>query len=75
MVGGGMRNFEQTQRPEASVLNSKCVWIKEKVGQFQPDKNAVITETGREINYDFLVIAAGLQLRYDMVIACVKLCL
>uniref|UniRef100_A0A914WL91 FAD/NAD(P)-binding domain-containing protein n=1 Tax=Plectus sambesii TaxID=2011161 RepID=A0A914WL91_9BILA len=67
MVGGGMYDFEVTQRPEASVLNNKCIWIKDKVGQFSPEKNTVVTESGREIEYDFLVIAAGLQLRYDMI--------
>ena len=36
---------------------------REKVTGFQPEENYVTTESGDKISYDFLVVAAGLQLR------------
>ena len=67
MVGGGMRDFDKTTRPQSSVLNKDCDWIKENAAKFDPDQNLVVTETGRQISYEFLLLAAGLQLRFDMV--------
>ena len=42
-------------------------WIKSSVAKFDADKCKVTTANGDEISYEYLVIAVGLQLRFDQV--------
>ena len=51
----------------ASVLPKKATWIKDSVATFDPYNNKVTTASGDEISYEFLVVAMGLQLRYENV--------
>ena len=67
LVGGGLKDQEQSGRPMASVLPKKATWIKDSVATFDPDNNKVTTAGGDEIAYEFLVVAMGLQLRYENV--------
>ena len=67
LVGGGLKEQEQSGRPMASVLPKKATWIKDSVATFDPDNNKVTTAKGDEISYEFLVLAMGLQLRYYVV--------
>ena len=67
LVGGGLKDQEQSGRPMASVLPKKATWIKDSVATFDPDNNKVTTAGGDEIAYEFLVVAMGLQLRYESV--------
>jgi len=67
LVGGGLKNLDQTGRPMESLLPSKATWIKDRVSQFNPDKSTLEVEGGDTITYDYLVIAVGLQLRYDKI--------
>jgi sulfide:quinone oxidoreductase len=65
LVGGGAAKREQTQRDEASVIPPKATWVRSAVDEFHPDENLVITQDGQKISYDFLVVAAGIQLNWD----------
>ena len=67
LVGGGLKDLSQSQRPMSEVLPKKAEWIKDKVTTFDPENNRVVTEEGHEIDYEFLVVAMGLQLDYDKV--------
>ena len=42
-------------------------WIKSSAAKFDPEKNTVTTANGDEISYEYMVVAVGLQLRYDQV--------
>jgi NADPH-dependent 2,4-dienoyl-CoA reductase/sulfur reductase-like enzyme len=67
LVGGGLKTMEQSGKSMESVLPTAATWIREKVTGFQPKENYVTTESGDKISYDFLVVAAGLELRYDKI--------
>ena len=67
LVGGGLKDQAQSGKPMASVLPKKATWIKDTVATFDPDNNRVTTASGEEIAYEFLVVAMGLQLRYESV--------
>ncbi|XP_057375994.1 sulfide:quinone oxidoreductase, mitochondrial-like [Daphnia carinata] len=67
MVGGGMKKLEQSGRPMGEVLPKNARWIKERASQFFPEENRLVTASGEEINYDYLVIAMGLQLDYNKI--------
>lgn len=67
LVGGGLARKEATERPEASVIPRKVTWIRDAVAEFLPDQNALRTRDGRTVTYDWLVVAAGLQIHWDKI--------
>ena len=67
LVGGGVVPKEITGRPMKSVMPKRVRWIKDAVAGFEPDKNLIRTRDGKIITYDWLVIAAGLQLNWDRI--------
>ncbi|EDO49988.1 predicted protein [Nematostella vectensis] len=67
LVGGGIKPLEESAKPMTDVMPKICKWFKTRGKEFQPDKNLVILEDGTELSYEFLIIAVGLQLRFDMV--------
>ncbi len=67
LVGGGVFKFEDTIREEASVMPKGVTWLQERVVTLDPDNNAVITEEGTQVTYDYLVIAAGIQIDWGKI--------
>lgn len=68
LVGGGIKKLQDSGKPMAEVLPKKAKWIKDRAAQFFPEENRLVTASGEEISYDFLVLAMGLQLDYNKVI-------
>ena len=62
-----MKTLEDTGKPMKSVLPKKAEWLKTSVEKFDPDNCKVTTKEGDEISYEYLVVAMGLQLKYEMV--------
>ncbi|QDT43002.1 Sulfide dehydrogenase [flavocytochrome c] flavoprotein chain precursor [Gimesia alba] len=67
LVGGGTYRKEATRRDEASVIPKKATWIQDAVVEFDPKHNLVKTRDGRTIQYDFLVVCAGIQINWDAI--------
>jgi sulfide:quinone oxidoreductase len=67
LVGAGDVPKERTVRPEASVIPKGVTWIRESVVDFQPEQNQVRTSSGRQVAYDFLVVAPGIQIDWAAV--------
>lgn len=67
LVGGGVVAKEVTGRPMKSVMPKRVHWIKAAVAEFEPDKNLIRTRDGKVITYDWLVVAAGLQINWDKI--------
>jgi sulfide:quinone oxidoreductase len=67
LVGGGVAKREASARPMAGLLPAGARWIQSAVSALRPDENGVVTVDGREITYDYLVVASGLTLRWDLV--------
>ncbi len=57
------RVIDQNSRYMPSGVN----WIKETVVEFDPDNNRVYTESGRGVDYDYLLVANGLRLDFDAI--------
>ena len=68
LVGGGIFPKEQSERNEKDYIPSGVKWIQEKVTEFDPEANFVMTESGNKVTYDFLVVCAGIQINWDGVI-------
>jgi sulfide:quinone oxidoreductase len=67
LVGGGVFDKEISRREEAEFIPDGAAWIKEAASEFQPEENAVVTDAGNRYTYDYLVVAAGIQLNWDQV--------
>jgi sulfide:quinone oxidoreductase len=67
LVGGGVFPRERTERNEADYIPKGAKWIQDAVTEFLPEQNTVKTRDGKEIHYEFLVVAAGIQLDWDKI--------
>jgi len=67
LVGGGLKSLAQSGRPMENCLPKNATWLKDSVTSFSPEENQLTTASGDVITYDHLVIAMGLQLRYEKI--------
>jgi len=67
LVGAGVVKKEVTERAEASVIPRNVKWIQDGVAEFHPDQNYVMLRNGTKITYDWLVVAAGIQINWDKI--------
>lgn len=50
------------------VLPKDSKWIKDRVDKFKPESNIVVVANGDTIQYEYLIIALGLQLNWNKVL-------
>ncbi|WP_422365876.1 TIGR01244 family sulfur transferase [Pelagibius sp.] len=67
LVGAGVFEAEETVRTLSSVLPKGLHWIKAAVAAFEPERNVVLLEGCRAIQYDRLVVCPGLKLDWHKV--------
>lgn len=67
LVGAGVFDRTISMREEAEFIPDSVTWIQERVATFAPDHNQVTTQGGETISYDFLVVAAGLQINWEAI--------
>ncbi|EEB09982.1 sulfide:quinone oxidoreductase, putative [Pediculus humanus corporis] len=75
LIGGGIKKLEDSRKSMGSVLPKNAEWIKDSVQRIEPQGNFVTTQNGMKINYEFLVVAAGLKTDYTKIprfIRCIK---
>lgn len=54
-------------RNRSDLLPKKGKWFRNAVFSFDPDKNVVALDDGTDVEYEYLVVALGLDLRFDLV--------
>lgn len=67
LVGGGVFPKEVSERDQADYIPAGVDWIKDRVTSFQPTEKTVTLASGQKISYDYLVVAAGMQLNWEKV--------
>ncbi|MEZ4608330.1 MAG: FAD/NAD(P)-binding oxidoreductase [Deinococcales bacterium] len=67
LVGGGVCPKEESERNEASVIPKSCVWIRDYAESFDPENNKVALASGKELSYDYLVVAPGIQIDWNKI--------
>lgn len=67
LVASNLLKADAVVRKRADFHPKDVQWIKMAVEEFKPKNNSIVLSDGKEIGYDFLVCATGLQLRFDMV--------
>ncbi len=67
LVGGGVFRREVTERDEASVIPRGVTWLQDAVTGVLPEDNVVTTGDGQRIEYDYLVVAPGIQINWNQI--------
>lgn len=67
LIGAGVFPKEESARPMAEVMPRDATWIQDAAASFDPENNTVTTEGGTTYEYDYLVMAAGLQINWDAI--------
>ena len=67
LVATGIWPMDKVSNTNQELIPAGVDWIQEMAGEFKPDTNQVITESGRVITYDYLVVATGLHLDYEQI--------
>ncbi|WP_217589765.1 FAD/NAD(P)-binding oxidoreductase [Lentibacillus saliphilus] len=65
LVGGGAAKVETTRRPMKSVIPDGADWVQDYVTRFSPDDNRVHLANNEDLTYDYLVVAAGIEINWD----------
>ncbi len=67
LVGGGEARKEATEHDEAKYIPKDVTWLQDAVVQVCPDENSVVTERGVKVNYQWLIVAPGIQIDWDKI--------
>ncbi|CAH0579475.1 unnamed protein product [Chrysodeixis includens] len=67
LVGGGEFKVKDTHRLEADVLPKKAKWVQDYAEVVVPGDNLVKTREGHEIQYEYIIIAVGIDNDYAKV--------
>jgi sulfide:quinone oxidoreductase len=64
LVGGGVMPKEVSQRDTATLIPEGCDWIRDFATGFDPENDKVTTKDSGDISYEYLVVAAGIQINW-----------
>ncbi|MCB0652884.1 MAG: NAD(P)/FAD-dependent oxidoreductase [Saprospiraceae bacterium] len=67
LVGGGVFPKEISERDQKDYIPLGATWIKDKVASFDPDHNSIQLAGGDSVTYDYLVVAAGIQINWGAI--------
>ncbi|KAG0316118.1 hypothetical protein BGZ97_007375 [Linnemannia gamsii] len=66
-VGSGLKTLDESKMAMKEVMPEKAQWIKDSVASFNPTQNTVVLANGESISYDYLVVAAGIQVNWGKI--------
>ena len=66
-VAGGLARASEAVRPQADVTPSGVEWIRDRVTSVAPHDDSVTLSSGTVVRYAHLIVAAGIELRWDAV--------
>jgi len=67
LVGAGLKPRDYPVSRTAQYVHRDVDWIEEPAAEIDPEAKKVTTAGGREVAYDYLVVAAGIDLDYDAI--------
>lgn len=67
LVGAGVTKKEITGRKMESVIPEGARWIQQAIQSFNPVHNEVMTADGQSFTYDYLVVAAGIEIDWGRI--------
>lgn len=66
-VGGGVFPKEMSRREMRGLIPAGVNWLQDAVAEFRPEDNAVVTRSGTRVDYDYLVVAPGIQINWQTI--------
>ncbi|KAJ2234932.1 hypothetical protein H4R99_002813 [Coemansia sp. RSA 1722] len=63
-VGGGLKDFKDTFRPTTDVVSPNAQLIPQAAAEIDPESNTVTLADGSKVSYEYLVVAAGIELNF-----------
>lgn len=67
LIAAGVKPTNYVTTATTDYIPDGVELIQEKITEFDPDGNKVVTESGTAIPYDYLVVATGLTLEYGLI--------
>lgn len=67
LIAAGIKKPSYVESTTSEYIPKGVQLISERVVNFDPDGNQVVTESGNTIDYDYLIIATGLDLDYSAI--------
>ena len=67
LVGAGIKPVGYVTSTTAEYLPEGVELVQERVAEFDPQGNRVVTDSGASYPYDFLVVATGMVLEYSLI--------
>lgn len=67
LVASGVWNKSKILTQVTDWLPKSVNWIKGSVAEYTPENNQVVLANGEKVSYDQLIVASGLELRYDLI--------
>lgn len=65
MVASGLWQPNYVMSQNTQWVPRSINWVQAQVNAFQPESKRVVLSNGQHLDYDFLVVATGLQVNYD----------
>ncbi len=67
LVGAGVYDRDDVLFDQESLLPRGMRWVKDSVEAFEPENNRVVTASGEKVDYDYLVVALGVEMDFASV--------
>lgn len=66
-VGAGLKTLKESCRPMKDLIPTSSNFLNKAVKSVTPETNSILIDDGSTIQYDYLVMAPGIQINYDKV--------
>ncbi|XCA83846.1 FAD/NAD(P)-binding oxidoreductase [Exiguobacterium mexicanum] len=67
LVGAGAAKKEESEREMDTLIPKGARWLQDKVVRFEPETNHVETATNGSIQYDYLIVASGIEIDWGRI--------
>jgi len=64
LVAAGIKPQDYVISQTSSYIPNGVAWVDERVAEIDPEGRKVVTDRGKAMPYDFLIVATGLELHY-----------
>lgn len=67
LVGAGAAKKEESEREMDTLIPKGARWLQDKVVRFEPEANRVETAANGSIQYDYLIVASGIEIDWGRI--------
>lgn len=67
LAGAGLKTPEELERPQSQCVPKNATWIQSNAEKIQPEQNLIHLDNGKQVSYDYLIVAAGIKTNYDRI--------